>query len=864
MHQTEFNIIFTNDNCIGCNRCISGCPIPGANVASFSKGQNKIIVDNERCIHCGHCITICTHNAREYKDDTDSFFEDLSSGVPMSVIVAPSFYVDYPDLAFKILGYLKSIGVKKIWNASFGADISTWAYVHYLGQNPNKSGITQPCAAVVNYIEKQRPELIPNLLPIQSPLICLATYVKKYLGHTENLAFISPCIAKKDEISSPETHGLVQHNLTFAHLLKKLEGIDLQNYYAEAEPLEEGLGALYPISGGLKENLEYFLGHQKVILQLSDLKHIGYDSESVADIISKGKEPIILDLLQCQHGCVFGTGVDKEKCSMECSMLEYAKLRKNCADLPNEDSLYSHEMPRTQRIPMLNQRFKQLNPLHFMRGYHSQAKPVKLPTEQVFQEIFAKMYKTTPESQKINCQACGYSSCRQMAESIANGYNTIENCVYYEKAENLRLCSSDVITGLPNNYMMINKGEELFNNKVIQEYSLIQFNIKNFMLFNNRFGYDGANSILKAFAEEAEKKLLSQEYLFHIGADTFVAFVLQTNLETYIYKINNITLALLDGNLDMQNHLSVRCGVYQPTGKETSFSEITKYLFSTFLLSKQDKKNDVVFFDKNISELLISQIILTQQIPKALEKEEFFVMYQPKVRLCDNTLYGAEALIRWERNGEVILPGKFIPICESNGLVCDLDFFVLNSVCKSINSWIKAGLEPVKISVNLSKLHFNQEDIADKICAVVDKWQVPHHLIELEFTETVYADAQQVLNETMHRLKHREFSASIDDFGSGYSSLSLLQNLDFDVLKIDKSLIDTIEPDSQAKTVVTNIIKMAKELNMDVVAEGVETAETVHLLQELKCDIIQGYIFDKPLSEEEFIKRLKRRQYDSV
>lgn len=862
MRSKNINVIFTNNNCIGCNRCISGCPIPGANVASFVDGVNKIIVDNSRCIQCGHCISICNHSAREYIDDTDLFFEDLKKGESISLLISPSFYINYPQKAAKILGYLKSLGVNNIWNVSMGADIATWAYVQYLNNNPEKGCITPPCAAAINYIEKQRPELTSHLLPIHSPLMCLAIYLRKYLGQTEKFAFISPCIAKKTEINSSVTKGMVQYNVTFTHLLKKLSDVDIDGYNGQAENLEEGMGNLYPVSGGLRENLEYFLGHGRTILQLWDLSYIGYGSESVADIVLDKDSSVVLDLLQCEHGCILGTGVDKKTCSIHQAMKEYSKIRKKYANILQEKNLYSHNMPRAERLKALNERFKNLDMRDFKRKYAPyKLKDIQL-SEDVYNEIYIKMHKTTEASRHIDCQMCGYISCQQMAEAIARGYNTIENCAHYEKAENLRMYTTDSITGLPNKFMMMKIGEQLLRENQLIGYALVQFNIKNFMLFNNRFGYEGANKILFEFGQEVQKMLYENEYLFHIGSDSFVVFLRRFNLESYIYQINNLQLPSLADDQDIQMKLSVKSGIYQPTGEEKDFHEITKYLFSTFLLSKQEKTTDTVFYDKTTSEHIVQHLMLTHQIPKALAEGEFFVMYQPKVRLSDNMLTGGEALVRWNRNGTIIPPGNFIPACESSGLIRDLDFFVLSKVCQAVSRWIKKGLEPVKISVNFSKLHFNQPDVADQICSVVDKWNVPHSLVEIEFTETVYSDAQYTLNKTMKMLKSKDFSASIDDFGTGYSSLSLLQNLEFDVLKLDKSLIDTISPNSQAKTVVTNIIKMAKELNMDVVAEGVETVEVVHLLQELKCDMIQGYVFDKPLMEEEFEKRLNQKHYN--
>ena len=208
-------LIYTTEDCIGCNKCISGCPVIGANIAVSENGRNKILVDGTKCIHCGHCLETCGHNARLFRDDIDVFFRDLDNNVPISVILAPSFLINYPGKYENILGYLKQMGVKHIYSASFGADITTWAYLNYIKKHDFIGGISQPCPAIVNYVERYIPELLPKLMPIHSPLLCTAIYIKEYLKDANRLAFISPCIAKRDEIRSENTNGYVSYNVTF-------------------------------------------------------------------------------------------------------------------------------------------------------------------------------------------------------------------------------------------------------------------------------------------------------------------------------------------------------------------------------------------------------------------------------------------------------------------------------------------------------------------------------------------------------------------------------------------------------------------------------------------------------------------------
>lgn len=198
-YSTHKSIVYTNENCVGCNRCIKVCRCVGANVTTevVENGKFRIEVDGSRCISCGACFEACEHNAREYCDDTDRFFEDLRKGEQISVLIAPSFRANYPDEYEKVLGGLKALGANRFINVAFGADITAWAYIHYLKKHGARGSIAQPCPPVVSYIEKYRTELIDYLMPIQSPLMCAATYARKEMGITDKLAFISPCIGKR-------------------------------------------------------------------------------------------------------------------------------------------------------------------------------------------------------------------------------------------------------------------------------------------------------------------------------------------------------------------------------------------------------------------------------------------------------------------------------------------------------------------------------------------------------------------------------------------------------------------------------------------------------------------------------------------
>ena len=224
------------------------------------------MVDPEKCIHCGNCIRECRHNAREFQDDTLKFLDDLGKE-QISVLLAPSFFLLYPDTCGRIINFLLENGVTAAYDASFGTDISIWGYLKYLDEHPEGGYIMNTCPSFVNFVTRYSKEMTNRLLPVQSPAVCAAIYLHKYKKNTDSIAFIGPCIAKKDDFDSPETNGEISYNITFAHLVQALEGIDLSSYSDTFEGRNNTLGSLAPIEGGLKRSISHFIPENYVSLR---------------------------------------------------------------------------------------------------------------------------------------------------------------------------------------------------------------------------------------------------------------------------------------------------------------------------------------------------------------------------------------------------------------------------------------------------------------------------------------------------------------------------------------------------------------------------------------------------------------------
>ena len=435
--QDICSLVYTNENCIGCNKCISACSCVGACVAvADENGNNRIEVSGDKCVACGACFDVCEHGAREYRDDTEQFFADLAKGEKISVLIAPAFKANYPNEYESVLGGLKKLGVNRLISISFGADITTWGYLNYVQKYNFVGGISQPCPAVVGYIERYIPQLLPKLFPVQSPLMCGAIYCRKELGITDKLAFISPCIAKKLEMEEPENEGLVQYNVTFDHLMKYVREHGVSGPLSTDE-IEYGLGSIYPMPGGLKENVYWFLGEDAFIRQIEGEKHMYHYLEREKERIAKGETPyLFIDALNCGNGCICGTATEDELSNTDTALEALLQIKKDSKNNKHKHT-WSRKLTPAQRLAQLNRQFKNLKLEDYVRTYTDLSDQVdfQMPTEEQLQEIYRQMGKTTAVEQKINCSCCGYDTCREMATAIFNGFNNKNNCIHFIKKE---------------------------------------------------------------------------------------------------------------------------------------------------------------------------------------------------------------------------------------------------------------------------------------------------------------------------------------------------------------------------------------------------------------------------------------------
>lgn len=423
-------ISFDASKCVACNNCVRVCPAVEANIVKHDENGNPFFyIDEDKCIRCGTCVRVCTHQARSYEDDTDKFWSDLKNGQNIVVICAPAIKVSFDGCWRNVLEVLNKNGVQKIYDVSFGADICTWGHIRYLEKNPGKKLISQPCPAIVNYIRKYCHDTLKHLSPVHSPMLCTAIYLKKYLGENAKIAALSPCIAKQDEFR--ET-GLIDYNVTFERLgeLLRKNGIDLEKLRSvrssfEFSGIQGSMGAIYPRPGGLKACLELENPNLNVIT--SEGTDSVYRNLDMYSSIAQRDLPDVFDVLSCGHGCgsgpAIGTGMSIYKMNGILNGIEkYSRNNRVKFD-------------RRHRDKQFLQFDKKLKLEDFVRDYKPEhIKRIEV-TEAQIEDMLTKMGKHTETERNYNCHACGFPTCRDMAEAILKGVSSLASCAQYMQNE---------------------------------------------------------------------------------------------------------------------------------------------------------------------------------------------------------------------------------------------------------------------------------------------------------------------------------------------------------------------------------------------------------------------------------------------
>lgn len=382
-----------------------------------------------------------------------------------------------------------------------------------------------------------------------------------------------------------------------------------------------------------------------------------------------------------------------------------------------------------------------------------------------------------------------------------------------------------------------------------RQYAFIQFDIRKFRYINETYGSDKGDEILQ-YILDTLKVMCDEEHIYsRLSADLFQIVTIYNSKDEILEFIDTIDARLHrcgDVRFNMSYGVSIAPGTTKEFRKHGDEAGLARVISKTSVLKR------AVFYEDTQKSNVITSAAIEELEDEALKNKEFQVYLQPKYRYDKHqaTIVGAEALVRWiGSDGKIKSPAEFIPVFEENGFILKLDQYMWEEVCKIIRHWIDAGKTPVPISVNVSRTYLKKYDAVGYIKNLVDTYQIPIELLELEITETTESE------ETIayaNGFKDAGFTLMMDDFGSGYSSLSMLKDTPFDVLKMDRFFLDECLENEHGKTIVSHVISMTNDLGLDIVAEGVETKEMADFLYDSGCDVSQGYYFSKPVPVKEF------------
>ena len=392
----------------------------------------------------------------------------------------------------------------------------------------------------------------------------------------------------------------------------------------------------------------------------------------------------------------------------------------------------------------------------------------------------------------------------------------------------------------------------------------VRYNLRHFSMINRDLGRKNADKAMWNHYKLIEEKAGKDGTVCRLDGDNFVANCRQENLDGLLACLNEASI-VYDEEEGKSVNISANAGVYVVPDDfiyANHDEDIRNRVYHSYLAAMTGKQGHIVFYDDTLAHRRDKIIRAQQAFPEALRKEEFFTVYQPKYNIKTGKIIGAEALCRWRHNGELVLPGDFIPALEETNDICKLDFSMLANVCRDIRRWLDEGRQVVRISVNLSRKHMMNPNLLEDVVKIVDEFRVPHRYLEFECTETTTDVEFGVLQQIVNGLRKMGFSMAVDDYGVGYSSLNLLRNIPWNVVKIDRSLLpenaDGIN-NNKLIVVLKHVVGMLQEIGMECVVEGVETEYQLDLLRKMDCDVVQGFYFDRPLLVEDFEKRMQTR-----
>lgn len=418
----------------------------------------------------------------------------------------------------------------------------------------------------------------------------------------------------------------------------------------------------------------------------------------------------------------------------------------------------------------------------------------------------------------------------------------------------------DMLTGLYNRVTFCSKASEWMHQNPDENYLILFINIDRFKVINELLGTKSGDKLLVGFARLLQKRIKKEGVYSRFSADHFMVCMRKDYFEHDLDFFEE----LFDGKASwnpVKYPIQAHIGIYEVENIDDTVDTMCEKATMALQVIKGNYLQHWKYYNESIKTVLINEQELTNDMEEALLNREFVVYYQPIVDADTQKIVSAEALIRWNHHSKgLISPGVFIPIFEKNGFIAKLDMYVCEEICHFQAQRLRTGQFVVPISVNISRINFYNPDLNDIILGMLHQYGVTTNLVKIEVTESAYHDNPKDLLRAVKGFQNSGFKVLMDDFGSGYSSLNMLKDIQIDILKLDMKFLDNLETSDVASNILFSIIQMAKAIHMETVAEGVETRAQYELLTSMGCDMIQGYYFSKPIQKKDFIKLLDAEQ----
>ncbi|HBG7285657.1 EAL domain-containing protein [Clostridioides difficile] len=431
--------------------------------------------------------------------------------------------------------------------------------------------------------------------------------------------------------------------------------------------------------------------------------------------------------------------------------------------------------------------------------------------------------------------------------------------IYIKKSnekEILSLAYEDKVTHIGNQNKFYRECSKYLLDKPSLNYTIVYFDINNFKMINDTFGYEFGDNLLITIAKALKEELTEGEVYARLSSDYFAIFCDYKNGKNkLIRKIDSIRNNI-ESNLSIVFEISLCVGIYFVEEGEVDIQKAVNKANMARSVAK-GKNINYAIYNEDVRNKLSEESMILDDIKIALVKNQFEVYYQPKFSLVTGEMIGSEALIRWNHPEHgFISPAVFIPIAEKSKLILKIGRFVFERVCNDLSEWKKQGKKIVPVSINLSRVELYQPDIVKFINKTIQMYNLSSDLIEIEITETVAINELNILKNVLNELRKYGFSISMDDFGTGYSSISCLRDMPIDILKLDKSFLNGIEHDERSRNIAKSIVSLAKSLDLVVIIEGVESKEQAELMKQFGCDLVQGFYFARPMPAKNFLDLL--------